>query len=66
MNKKLLYSPEALQDLDDIGEYISEELSSPKAANKILTEICSTIDLLSNNPRIILDVRTHAAHILVP
>ena len=50
MNKKLLYAPEALQDLDDIGEYISEELSSPKAANKILTEICSTIDLLSNNP----------------
>lgn len=50
MNNKLLYAPEALQDLDDIGEYISEELSSPRAAHKILTEICSTIDLLSINP----------------
>lgn len=51
MESKINYSPEALQDLANIGDYISIELSSPQAAYKILTEITETIDLLTNNPK---------------
>lgn len=46
----IFYSPEALQDLDDIGDYITYELSSPLAAYNLLTEITKTVDLLKNNP----------------
>lgn len=42
----IFYSPEALQDLDDIGDYITYELSSPLAAYNLLTEITKTVDLL--------------------
>lgn len=48
----IFYSPEALQDLDDIGDYITYELSSPLAAYNLLTEITKTVDLLKNNPLI--------------
>ena len=47
---KILYSPEALQDLDDIGDYIAEELSSPQAAFKLLTEITASINFLQTIP----------------
>ena len=50
MINKIHYSPEALQDLDDIGDYIAEELSSPQAALSLLMSITSSIDLLENNP----------------
>lgn len=46
----IFYSLEALQDLDDIGDYITYELSSPLAAYNLLTEITKTVDLLKNNP----------------
>ena len=46
----IFYSPEALQDLYDIGDYITYELSSPLAAYNLLTEITKTVDLLKNNP----------------
>ena len=46
----IFYSPEALQDLDDISDYITYELSSPLAAHNLLTEITQTVDLLKNNP----------------
>ena len=50
MKNRIHYSPEALQDLDDIGDYIAEELSSPQAALSLLMAITSSIDLLENNP----------------
>ena len=50
MKNKIHYSPEALQDLDDIGDYIAEELSSPQAALSLLMSITSSIELLENNP----------------
>ena len=50
MQYKIVYSPEALQDLDDIGDYIAEELSSPNAAFKLLSEIIASIDLLKLHP----------------
>lgn len=46
----IFYSPESLKDLDDIGDYITYELSSPLAAYNLLTEITKTVDLLKNNP----------------
>ena len=50
MQNKVTYSPEALQDLDDIGDYIAVELSSPQAALHILDDIIDSIDLLIDNP----------------
>ena len=50
MESKIILAPEALQDLNDIGDYISEELSSPQAAKKLLSEILSSIELLEANP----------------
>ena len=50
MENKIIFAPEALQDLKDIGDYISEELSSPQAAKKLLSEIISSIELLGANP----------------
>lgn len=49
MENKIIFAPEALQDLKDIGDYISEELSSPQAAKKLLSEILSSIELLEAN-----------------
>ena len=50
MQNKINYSPEALQDLDDIGDYIAIELSNPQAALHILNNIIEDIALLANNP----------------
>ena len=50
MQNKINYSPEALQDLDDIGDYIAIELSNPQAALRILNNIIEDIALLANNP----------------
>lgn len=50
MENKIILAPESLQDLTDIGDYISEELSSPQAAYKLLSDIFSSIDLLKINP----------------
>jgi toxin ParE1/3/4 len=36
---KLLYSPEALNDLDEICAYINNELQNPTAAQKIVSDI---------------------------
>ena len=52
MQNKINYSPEALQDLDDIGDYIAIELSNPQAALRILNSIIEDIPLLANNPLI--------------
>lgn len=43
---KLLYSPEALNDLDEIWAYINNELQNPAAAQKIVLDIFDTIEKL--------------------
>ncbi|KLU66390.1 plasmid stabilization system protein [Desulfosporosinus acididurans] len=45
---KLLYSVEALNDLDRIWVYINNELQNPAAAKKIVLEILDTIEKLRN------------------
>lgn len=52
MKNKINYSPEALQDLNDIGDYISINLCNQQAALKILTAILKDIDLLAANPKL--------------
>ena len=52
MKNKINYSPEALQDLNDIGDYISINLSNRQAAFKLLTKILKTINLLIENPNL--------------
>ncbi len=41
---KLLYSSEALNDLDEIWTYINNELQNPAAAKKIVSDILDTIE----------------------
>ena len=45
---KLLYSPEALNDLDEIWTYINNELQNPAAAQKIVSDILDTIEKLQD------------------
>ncbi|MDO4921393.1 MAG: type II toxin-antitoxin system RelE/ParE family toxin [Phascolarctobacterium sp.] len=52
MKNKINYSPEALQDLNDIGDYISLNLCNQQSAMKILTAILKDIDLLAVNPKL--------------
>jgi len=50
MNHKIVYTPKALHDLDDIWDYISLELDNPDAAAKIVTGIMDQIDALAFFP----------------
>lgn len=43
---KLLYSPEALNDLEEIWAYVNNELKNPAAAQKIVSDTLDTIDKL--------------------
>ena len=45
---KLLYSPEALNDLDEIWTYINKELQDPAAAQKIVSDTLDTIEKLQD------------------
>jgi addiction module RelE/StbE family toxin len=45
---KLLYSPEAINDLDEIWIYINNELQNPAAAQKIVSDILDTIEKLQD------------------
>lgn len=47
---KLRYSPEALNDLDEIWEYIYKELQNPVAAQNIVAGILDKIDKLRDFP----------------
>lgn len=44
------YSPKALQDLDEIWEYISKDLFNPDAAENIVTSILDAVDVLGEFP----------------
>lgn len=48
MKNKLHYSPESLQDLDEIYEYITMELFNTDAALKVINDMMSTIDKLED------------------
>lgn len=45
---KLHYSPEALSDLDEIWEYIFEDLQNPAAAQNTVAGILDTIEKLQH------------------
>lgn len=47
---KVVYSPLALQDLDDIWDYIAIEQDNPAAAERIVEGILARINLLSSFP----------------
>ena len=47
---KLRYTPEALNDLAEIKQYIKEDLGSPIAAGKIISGILASCSLLKNQP----------------
>ena len=45
---KLLFSPEALNDLDEIWSYINNELQNPAAVQKNVSNILDTIEKLQD------------------
>lgn len=49
---KLRYSPEALNDLDEIWEYIHNELQNPAAAQKTVAGILDALEKLCDSPEI--------------
>ena len=49
---KLRFTPEALNDLTEIKEYIKEELGSPIAAGRIINGIVASCGLLKNQPKL--------------
>ncbi len=50
MNYKLVVTKPAENDLTDILQYISKELSAPKAASDFLDEVLKCYDNVSANP----------------
>lgn len=48
---KLQYTPEAIRDLTDIKRYISENLSNPKAAERIIQKIMRSCSQLKRFPQ---------------
>ncbi|MCQ2491094.1 MAG: type II toxin-antitoxin system RelE/ParE family toxin [Ruminococcus sp.] len=49
---KIVYSPKARNDLDEIWTYISEKLLNPSAAEATVNGILDTIDTLQAQPEI--------------
>lgn len=47
---ELHYSPEALNDLDGIWDYIAQNLGNPAAAQSTVNGILNVIDLLAEQP----------------
>lgn len=47
----IYYAPEAVRDLDQIWEYISEDLQNPNAAESTINGITGAIDNLSHFPK---------------
>ena len=50
MKYKIQYSPEALNDLDEIWEYILVELGNPEAAENVVLKMLDAIDTLEDFP----------------
>lgn len=47
---KLRYSPDALNDLDEIFDYIQNELQNPAAAQRTVTGILNAVEKLRDFP----------------
>ena len=50
MEAKVHYSDAAKQDLEQIGDYIADDLKNPKAALRIMSDIQDKIDKLTEFP----------------
>lgn len=50
MANAIHFSPLALRDLDEIWDYISEDLQNPSAASNTVGKILATIEILENFP----------------
>ena len=50
MKFKTVFSPLAIDDLDEIWDYISDVLKNPIAAENTVNGILDKIDLLENQP----------------
>lgn len=50
MKNKINYSPLALNDLDEIWEYITEELMNPSAAENTVNGIMDAVEALADFP----------------
>lgn len=51
MAKKLYYAPRATRDLDDIWDYIFNNLKNQSAAEKTIDEILDTVEQLAQFPQ---------------
>ena len=49
---KLRFSPEALNDLSEIKQYVGKDLGSPVATGKIISGILASCSLLKNQPKL--------------
>lgn len=49
---KLRYTPEAIYDIEQISEYISETLMNPSAARKIIRKIALDVSRLKEQPNL--------------
>ena len=52
MKKEVIYSPDALSDVDGIKEYISEVLHNPVSAQRMVEMIVREADRLAVSPEI--------------
>ena len=50
MDFKIKYSERSSNDISDIIDYISDELSNPKAAEKFFVGVSEKIEMLRENP----------------
>lgn len=53
---KLRYTPQAMLDLQEISDYISDVLQNPDAAKRILQSIARDASRLKDNPRLGFDL----------
>lgn len=49
---KLCYSPDAVHDLDEIYDYIRNELQNPAAAHRAVSNILDTVEKLRDFPKL--------------
>ncbi len=49
---KIVYAPAAIEDLEQIGDYISQTLKSPMSALNTVSKIQDTVDTLAEFPLI--------------
>jgi addiction module RelE/StbE family toxin len=52
MKKLLVFTPDAIEELDEIKDYISLVLKNPVSANKIVNGILDEIERLSESPEL--------------